>query len=736
MSHDWIRVRGAREHNLKNINVDIPRDKLVVISGLSGSGKSSLAFDTIYAEGQRRYVESLSSYARQFLDRMGKPDVDAIEGLSPAISIDQKTTSRNPRSTVGTVTEIQDYLRLLFARVGVPHCPNDGAAIVAMSVPQIVDSLLLRCNNERARILAPILQNRKGTHKKLLDDLHREGFVRAIIDGNEVFLEQLEPLEKSVPHTIALVVDRIAIRESDRQRLSESLETALRKGEGYVEVELVDQKRTERFSEKNACAVCGEAFPELTPQLFSFNSPIGACPECDGLGNRVAFDEDLVVANPDHGLADDAIPAFGGSDGFGGHILRSLAQHYKFALHTPFKSLPPAVRKSVLYGSKEPIQFTLQNKAGTSKYTYKKPFEGVIPSLERRMRESTSQRVREDLEQYMRSSDCSSCGGDRLNRFARAVRVSGHTINTLTHMELSQLAPALEQLSFSPYEWKIAEKIVREIRDRVRFLVHVGLDYLNLARSAHTLSGGEAQRIRLATQIGSKLMGVLYVLDEPSIGLHQADQAKLIETLITLRDLGNTVLVVEHDEETIRAADYIVDMGPEAGLRGGAVIALGTPAEIEANSESVTGRFLASRELLGRERALLSGARSKSAALSLTHCSHHNLQDVDVRIPLNQLISVTGVSGSGKSSLIMDTLYPVLASKLHAARQSAGAHGKLDGVERIQKVLEVSQEPIGRTPRSNPATYTGIFGDIRELFARVPEAKARGYSAGRFSFNV
>lgn len=727
-----IKIRGAREHNLADIDVDIPRNKLTVISGLSGSGKSSLAFDTLYAEGQRRYVESLSAYARQFLDRVGKPDVDSIEGLSPAISIDQKTTSRNPRSTVGTVTEIYDYLRLLFGRIGRASCPDCGRPIEPMSVEEIVDRLLADYGDTRARLLAGLVANRKGTHKKLLDRLRREGYLRVIVDGEEHFLEQMEDLSRTHPHTIHLIVDRVVLSEEDRGRIYGSVETTLREGEGILEVEFVDSGSRVRFSEKNACIDCGRGFPELSPQLFSFNSPQGACQECDGLGHTFAIVEDLVVRSPEKSLLEGAIPIWGsGSAGFTHQIFRSLAGHFQFNVEKAFGDLPEQTRQEILYGTKEPVKFKLENKKGTSSYEYEKKYAGIIPQLEKRLHESTSPRVRGEIEKFMRQSSCPVCSGERLNPFARAVTVSGLRMGELVQMEIGSLLPELQKIVLTDRERTIAEKVLSEICERAGFLIHVGLDYVTLARNSYTLSGGEAQRIRLATQIGSKLTGVLYVLDEPSIGLHQADQAKLIETLQALRDLGNTIVVVEHDEETIRTADHLVDMGPGAGSKGGHVIASGTPAQVAKVKASVTGRYLAGTHEIPKPVEGVS-----EGLLELNGCTLHNLKDVNLNIPLNQLVCVTGLSGSGKSSLIMDTLYPALAARLHASRKQAGPYRELKGYEPVQKVLEVNQDPIGRTPRSNPATYSGVFSEIRELFAQVPEARMRGYAAGRFSFNV
>ncbi len=733
-STEFIRVRGARTHNLKNINLDLPRNRLIVITGLSGSGKSSLAFDTLYAEGQRRYVESLSAYARQFLQLMEKPDVDLIEGLSPAISIEQKATSHNPRSTVGTVTEIHDYLRLLFARIGDPHCPEHNILLSAQSVSQMVDHVLQLPEDTRLTILAPLIVGRKGEQVELFDELRAQGFVRLRIDGNVHEIDELPKLKKNIKHTVEVVVDRLKVRPDAKQRLAESFETALRHADGRALAVEMDSGKEHLFSAKFACPVCSYSLPELEPRLFSFNNPMGACPRCDGLGAISFFDPRRVVAFPDLSLASGAIKGWDRRNQFYFQMLQCLAQHYGFDLETPFGELPQNVREAVLHGSgADKIKFIYLGERG-NRFVREHPFEGVIPNLERRYRETDSIVVREELAKYLNTRPCPECNGTRLRREARHVTVTGKAIYEISAMTLAQASRFFETLALTGVKQAIAEKIVKEIVTRITFLNNVGLDYLSLDRSADTLSGGEAQRIRLASQIGSGLTGVIYVLDEPSIGLHQRDNARLLAMLKRLRDIGNTVIVVEHDREAIMNADHIVDMGLGAGEHGGEVIAQGAPQEVVKHPESLTGQYLSGRRRI--EVPALRHRVNPKRQLTISGASGNNLKRITVNVPVGLLVCVTGVSGSGKSTLINDTLYHAVARSLYGSILEPAPFEAIKGMELFDKVVNVDQSPIGRTPRSNPATYTGLFTPIRELFAGVPEARARGYGAGRFSFNV
>ena len=729
-----IRVRGARTHNLKNISLDLPRNRLVVITGLSGSGKSSLAFDTLYAEGQRRYVESLSAYARQFLQLMEKPDVDLIEGLSPAIAIEQKASSHNPRSTVGTVTEIHDYLRLLYARIGEPHCPEHGTLLAAQSVAQMVDHVLQLPEDTRLMILAPVVSDRKGEQTSLIDELRAQGFVRARIDGKIHDIDALPALKKNSKHSIDVVVDRIKVRPDIRQRLAESFETALRQGNGRALATDMDSGQEFVFSARLACPTCGKASPEMEPRLFSFNNPAGACPRCDGLGAVTFFDPKRIAAFPEMSLASGAIKGWDRRNQFYFQMLQDLAAHYGFDVEAPFGELTEAARDAVLHGSgKTQIKFTYAGERGKS-YVKEHAFEGVIPNLERRHRETDSPVVKEELSKYLNTQTCPDCEGTRLRPEARHVLVAGQPIYALSALQLGNAMHFFEELALTGAKQAIADKIAGEIRNRLRFLVDVGLDYLSLDRAADTLSGGESQRIRLASQIGSGLTGVMYVLDEPSIGLHQRDNTRLLGMLKRLRDIGNSVIVVEHDQDAIMSADHVIDMGLGAGEHGGHVIAQGTPAEIVAHSESLTGQYLS-----GRRRIDVPALRHKvnpQRRLVISGATGNNLKNVTVGIPVSLFTCVTGVSGSGKSTLVNDTLYQAVARDLYGSKLEPAPCTAIEGTEFFDKVVNVDQSPIGRTPRSNPATYTGLFTPIRELFAGVPEARARGYGAGRFSFNV
>ncbi|MBT0960934.1 excinuclease ABC subunit UvrA [Denitromonas iodatirespirans] len=732
---DHIRIRGARTHNLKNIDLDLPRNRLTVITGLSGSGKSSLAFDTLYAEGQRRYVESLSAYARQFLQLMEKPDVDLIEGLSPAISIEQKATSHNPRSTVGTVTEIHDYLRLLFARAGTPYCPDHPEhALEAQSVSQMVDHVLALPEDTKLMILAPVVANRKGEQADLLGELRAQGFVRVRINGEVVDLDAAPKLDKNKRHSVDVVVDRLKVRADARQRLAESFETALTHAEGRAIALEMDSGVEHLFSSRFACPVCSFALAELEPRLFSFNNPAGACPKCDGLGAMEFFDPQRVVAHPDLSLAGGAIRGWDRRNQFYYQMLTSLAKHYKFDIEAPFDSLPEPVREVVLHGSgKTAIAFRYLSDSGRA-VLKEHPFEGIIPNLERRYRETDSLAVREELAKLRGTQTCPVCAGARLRAEARHVRIGTRTLPELSHLPLADCAHYFETLQLTGHRAQIADKIVREVTNRLHFLINVGLDYLTLQRSADTLSGGEAQRIRLASQIGSGLTGVMYVLDEPSIGLHQRDNDRLLGTLKRLRDMGNTVIVVEHDEDAIRAADHVVDMGPGAGEHGGQVVAEGLPEDIVRHADSLTGAYLSGRRAIAIPTQRV--APREDRQLVLRGCRGNNLKGADLQLPVGLLTCVTGVSGSGKSTLINDTLYAVAARHLYGSNAEPAAYDSVDGLAFFDKVINVDQSPIGRTPRSNPATYTGLLTPIRELFAGVPEARTRGYGPGRFSFNV
>lgn len=734
MLKDKIIIRGAKEHNLKNISIELPRNKFIVLTGLSGSGKSSLAFDTIYAEGQRRYVESLSAYARQFLGQMEKPNVEYIEGLSPAISIDQKTTSKNPRSTVGTVTEIYDYLRLLYARVGTPHCYKCGKEITSQSIDQMVDQILSLEERTKIQLLSPIVRGRKGEHQKALEGIRKEGFVRVRIDGEMMELSDDIKLEKTKKHTIEVIVDRIVVKEGIEQRLTDSLETALKLSDGLVIVDVMEKEEL-LFSQKLSCPDCGIGIEELSPRMFSFNSPFGMCPTCNGLGSHMKIDPELVIPNKNISINQGAIAPYANSadDTYYTKMFRAIAEYHKFDLDAPIGEAPKELIDEILYGTGErEVDFEFDSRFGGWK-TYKAPFEGVVPNFERRYGETNSDYMKDKIEEFMSIIPCPDCGGNRLKPEVLAVTVGGLNISEFTNMSVRQAIGFVNELKLTEMQEKIAHQILKEIKERLNFLVDVGLDYLTLSRNAGTLSGGEAQRIRLATQIGSSLVGVLYVLDEPSIGLHQRDNDKLLKALRNLTDLGNTLIVVEHDEDTMYCADHIVDIGPGAGVHGGYIVAEGTLDDIKNCEDSITGQYLS-----GKKKIEIPKKRRKPNGkwIEIKGAAENNLKNIDVKIPLGVFTSITGVSGSGKSTLINEILYKSLAQELYRSKDKPGKHKKILGIEHIDKIIEIDQSPIGRTPRSNPATYTGVFDQIRDLFAMTPEAKARGYSKGRFSFNV
>src|SRR5262245_8621358 len=741
MSVDSIVVKGAAEHNLKHIDLVLPRNRLIVLTGLSGSGKSSLAFDTIYAEGQRRYVESLSAYARQFLDMMEKPEVESIEGLSPAISIEQKTTSRNPRSTVGTVTEIYDYLRLLFARVGVPYCHKCDRPITRQTVQQIVDKILELPEGGRIQVLAPIVRGRKGEYRKQLTEAMKKGFVRARVDGHVMEIADGIPMDKKKKHTVEIVVGRLVLKPDVKNRLTDSIETSLKIAEGLVTINVLGEKggRDLLFSDQMACSTCGSSLTELAPRMFSFNSPYGACPSCDGLGAHLEIDPAKIVTNPTASVKEGAIE---GTWGYGKSMLHmaadALSKKMQFDASLPFGRLPKEAQRILLYGSGEQ-EFDFEYIEGRNRYYFRKAFEGVIPAMMRRYKSSESPGLREEIERYMSLEPCGVCEGARLKPESLAVRVAGRNISHYTGLTIKHAVKAFDDLDLSEKDRQISHQVLKEIRERLGFLLNVGLGYLTLSRTAATLSGGEGQRIRLATQIGSRLTGVLYVLDEPSIGLHQRDNRKLLDTLCAMRDLGNTVIVVEHDEETIRTADHVVDLGPGAGEEGGRVVAQGTPLQIAAHPDSLTGQYLSGRRAIpipAQRRPEPKGRRARDGWLSVVDAEENNLKSISARFPLGLLTCVCGVSGSGKSTLVTETLYKALAKRIYRLPIRPGKHRELKGVEQVDKVIDIDHSPIGRTPRSNPATYTGLFTPLRELFAQVPEARARGYRVGRFSFNV
>ncbi|PZD97869.1 excinuclease ABC subunit UvrA [Paenibacillus sambharensis] len=733
MASENIVIKGARAHNLKNVDITIPRDKFVVLTGLSGSGKSSLAFDTIYAEGQRRYVESLSAYARQFLGQMEKPDVDSIEGLSPAISIDQKTTSRNPRSTVGTVTEIYDYLRLLFARIGKPHCPEHGIEITSQTVEQMVDRIMEYPERTRLQIMAPVVSGRKGEHTKLLADIQKQGFVRVRVNGEIRDLSEKIELEKNKKHSIEVVVDRIVIKNEIESRLADSIETALKLSEGQVLVDVMDQEEL-LFSSNLACPVCGFSIEELAPRMFSFNSPYGACPECDGLGVKMIVDPDLLVPNPEKSIEDGAFEAWAGStSNYYPQFLRSVCEHYGIDTTKPVAELTPEQMKKLLYGTGgDRVRFRYENDFGHKKEAYV-AFEGIVHNLERRYRDTASDGIREYIEGYMSAKPCGTCKGHRLRKESLAVTVGKQNIAYVTSLSIGEADRFFSALELSEKDRTISNLILKEINSRLGFLVNVGLEYLTLSRAAGTLSGGEAQRIRLATQIGSSLMGVLYILDEPSIGLHQRDNDRLIKTLEHMRDIGNTLIVVEHDEDTMLAADYIIDIGPGAGIHGGQVVSAGTPEEVMNDEKSLTGQYLSGKKFIP---VPLSRRPTDDRWIEIRGAKENNLRGINVKVPLGVFTAVTGVSGSGKSTLVNEILYKTLARDLNKAKVRPGVYKEIRGLEHLEKVIDIDQSPIGRTPRSNPATYTGVFDDIRDVYANTNEAKVRGYKKGRFSFNI
>lgn len=731
----YIKIRGANEHNLKNLDVDIPRNQLVVLTGLSGSGKSSLAFDTIYAEGQRRYMESLSSYARQFLGQMEKPDVEKIEGLSPAISIDQKSTNRNPRSTVGTVTEIYDYFRLLYARVGIPHCPVCGREIKKQSVDQMVDHIMELPERTKIQLLAPVVRGRKGTHQKLLEQAKRSGYVRVQVDGNTYELTEEIPLEKNIKHNIDIVVDRLVIKEGIEKRLTDSIESVLELAEGLMTVDIIDGEEI-HFSQSFSCPDCGISVDEIEPRSFSFNNPFGACPDCFGLGYKMEFDEELMIPDKSLSIAEGAIQVMGWQSctdpsSYTYATLKALADEYKFDLNTPYEDLPAKIQHMLIHGTNGK-EVKVHYKGQRGEGVYDVAFEGLIRNVQRRYRETGSETMKQEYEAFMRITPCGTCGGQRLKKEALAVTVSGKNIHESTSMSIKDLQNFLEHMELTKQQHLIGDQILKEIKARVGFLVDVGLEYLTLTRATGSLSGGEAQRIRLATQIGSGLVGVAYILDEPSIGLHQRDNDKLLTTLKNLRDLGNTLIVVEHDEDTMMEADYIVDIGPGAGQHGGHLVAQGTAEEIMKNPDSVTGAYLSGRIKIPVPKA----RRKPNGWLKVTGAQENNLKNINVKIPLGVMTCITGVSGSGKSSLTNEILYKYLAKKLNRARLVPGKFKKIEGIEQLDKIIDIDQSPIGRTPRSNPATYTGVFDQIRDLFASTPDAKAKGYAKGRFSFNV